>query len=97
MAYSLDKKNERIKDFSIGFLPHVVVFGAFAVCIIKQPDFGTVIILAALTWLMMFIGGVRCLHLIASLVVIFLPMAFYLLKSSPYRMSRILGFLNPWQ
>ena len=97
MAYSLDKKNERLKEFSIGFMPHVVVFGVFAACIIQQPDFGSVIILAALTWLMMFVGGVRCLYLFTSLVVVFLPVAVYLLKSAPYRMSRILSFLNPWQ
>ncbi len=97
LAYSLDKKNERLKEFAIGFMPHAVVFGVFAACIIQQPDFGSVIILAALTWLMMFVGGVRCLHLLTSLVVVFLPVAVYFLKSSPYRMSRILGFLNPWQ
>jgi cell division protein FtsW len=97
MAYSLDKKNERLKEFSIGFMPHVVVFGVFAICIIQQPDFGSVIILAALTWLMMFVGGVSYLYLFTSLIVVFLPVAFYLLKSSPYRMSRILSYLNPWQ
>ena len=97
MAYSLDKKSDRLKEFSIGFVPHVVVFGVFAACIIQQPDFGSVIILAALTWLMMFVGGVRCLYLFTSLVLVFLPMAVYLLKSAPYRMNRILSFLNPWQ
>jgi cell division protein FtsW len=97
LAYSLDKKNERLKEFSIGFMPHVVVFGVFAICIIQQPDFGSVIILAALTWLMMFVGGVSYLYLFTSLIVVFLPVAFYLLKSSPYRMSRILSYLNPWQ
>jgi cell division protein FtsW len=97
LAYSLDKKGERLKEFSIGFVPHVVVWGVFAVCIIIQPDFGSVVILAALTWLMMFVGGVRSLHLFTSLIVLFLPLAYFFLTSSQYRMSRILGFLNPWQ
>lgn len=97
LAYSLDKKGDRLKDFYIGFVPHVVVLSAFAACIIGQPDFGSVMILAALTWLMMFVGGVRCLYLFGSLIILILPLAYYFLTSSQYRMSRILGFLNPWQ
>ncbi len=96
LAYSLDKKGEKLKEFSIGFVPHVVVFGVFAFCIIRQPDFGSVVILAALTWLMMFVGGVRCLHLFTSLFA-FLPLAYFFLINAEYRVKRILSFLNPWQ
>jgi cell division protein FtsW len=96
LAYSLEKKGEKLKSFSIGFLPHVAVFAAFAILIFKQPDFGSVVILGALTWLMMFIGGVRCLHLFTALVVL-LPVAYYLLINAEYRVKRLLSFLNPWQ
>jgi len=96
LAYSLDKKGEKLKEFSIGFLPHVFVFGVLAVCIFKQPDFGSVIILAALTWLMMFVSGVRCLHLFTSLAAL-LPVGYYFLINAEYRAKRILSFLDPWQ
>lgn len=96
LAYSLDKKGERLKEFSIGFFPHVVVLAVFAFCILGQPDFGSVVILAALTWLMMFVGGVRFLHLFVSLVAS-LPVAYWFLMSAEYRVKRILSFLNPWQ
>jgi len=97
LAYSLDKKQHQIQDFYIGFLPHVIVLGIFTALIFMQPDFGSVMILATLTYLMMFIGGVRCRYLFGSLVLLILPLAYYFLTSSQYRMSRILGFLNPWQ
>ena len=96
LAYSMDKKGEKLKEFSIGFVPHAAVFGVFAVCIIKQPDFGSVVILAALTWLMMFVGGVRCLHLFGSLIAC-LPLAYFFLMNAEYRVKRIASFLNPWQ
>ncbi len=96
LAYSLEKKAENVKTFSIGFLPHVLVFGVFSVLIFKQPDFGSVLILAALTWLMMFVGGVRCLHLFTSLIAL-LPMAYYFLINAEYRVKRIMSFLDPWQ
>ena len=70
----MEKKAENLKAFSIGFLPHILVFGAFAVCIFRQPDFGSILILAVLTWLMMFVGGVPCRHLFTSLIAL-LPVA----------------------
>jgi cell division protein FtsW len=96
MAYSMDKKNEKIKEFSIGFVPHIVVFGVFAVCIFQQPDYGSVVILGILTLLMMFVGGVRCTHLFWSIVAL-LPVAVIYLVKAPYRVERVLSWLNPWK
>jgi cell division protein FtsW len=96
LAYSLDKKGELVKKFSIGFVPHAFVLGIFACCILWQPDFGSVLILAALTWLMMFIGGVRCFHLSTALLPL-LPLVYYLIFMEGYRKQRWLGWLNPWQ
>jgi len=96
LAYSLEKKAERIKEFSIGFVPHVVVLGAVAVLILKQPDFGSVAILAVLTWLMMFVGGVRMLYLGSSCLGLGLAGAYFITLAG-YRMRRLLSFLDPWQ
>ena len=96
MAYSLEKKADRIKDFSIGFMPHVVVLGTVAVLVLKQPDFGSAVILAALTWLMMFVGGVRLLYLGSSCVLLGLA-GLYFISLAGYRVRRLLSFLDPWQ
>jgi len=96
LAYSLEKKGENLKKFSIGFLPHLVVLSVFAGFIIMQPDFGSVVILATLTWLMLFVGGVPCRHLFGSLLLM-APLAYFFLVGAEYRMKRILTFINPWQ
>jgi cell division protein FtsW len=96
LAYSLEKKADRLKDFSVGFLPHVIILAIFAGLIFKQPDFGSAVILAVLTWLMLFVGGVRCKHLFLS-VILLLPVVGFLLISAKYRLKRLLGFLDPWQ
>jgi cell division protein FtsW len=96
LAYSMEKKQEKIKSFAIGFIPHVMVLGIFVILIIIQPDFGSVVILGALTWIMLFIGGVRFSQLFASLLVI-LPVGYLFLINAEYRLKRILGFLNPWE
>jgi cell division protein FtsW len=96
LAYSLEKKADRIKEFSIGFVPHVVVLGAVAGLILKQPDFGSAAILAVLTWLMMFVGGVRLLYLGSSCLLLGMAGA-YFISLAGYRMRRLLSFLDPWQ
>ena len=96
LAYSLDKKGEGVNRFSIGFLPHCVVFGILAYLISRQPDFGSIVILGALTWLMLFIGGVRFTYL-AGLVLVMLPAGYFYVVSAEYRWNRMLGFIDPWK
>jgi len=96
MAYSLEKKKDRIHDFYIGFIPHFIVLVIFTSLIFMQPDFGSVAILVAITWIMMFVGGVRLPHLVFSLGFM-LPIAYFFMINAEYRLKRIMTFLDPWQ
>jgi len=95
LGYSLSKKQDKIKSFSVGFVPHVLIMAVLACLIIVQPDFGTIIILGAITWAMMFIAGVKISHLLAPAPIV-IPLIYFLVSHSEYRMKRIMGFLNPW-
>ena len=96
LAYSMNKKKDVLKNFYVGFLPHIMMLFMFTVLIIFQPDFGSVVILGVLTWIMLFVGGVRLWYLITSLVLI-LPAAYFFMISADYRLKRITSFLDPWQ
>jgi len=96
MAYSLDKKKERLQSFAIGIIPHALFVGMFLFLIAMQPDFGSVVIIAILTFLMLFAGGIPNRHLLGCAIV-FIPTAYYLIINAPYRLRRVLSFLNPWQ
>jgi len=95
LAYSLTKKQAKLDVFSIGFVPHVIVLAILAVLIGMEPDFGSVVILTMLTWIMMFTAGVRMHHLLIPLPVILAALAYFLV-SAPYRLARLVSFLNPW-
>ncbi len=95
LGYSLSKKKELIKEFSVGFFPHVFIFTIFASLIIVQPDFGTIIVLGLITWGMMFIAGVKISHLISPAPLI-IPLVYFLIVKVEYRLERILSFLDPW-
>jgi cell division protein FtsW len=96
LAYSMDKKKDKLKDFYVGFFPHILALGILAALIIIQPDFGSVLILGAITWIMLFVGGGRLLHLLASLSAL-LPVVYYCMINAEYRLKRLMTFLNPWQ
>jgi cell division protein FtsW len=96
LSYSIDKKCENLSNFYVGFLPHVIVLGIFTALMFLQPDFGSVVILSAITWLMLFVGGVRLLHLVPS-VLLLLPFAYIYMVSAEYRVKRLMSFWDPWQ
>jgi cell division protein FtsW len=95
-AYSLTKKQDQLSSFKIGFLPHVGVLFVFAALILMEPDFGSMVILFAIGWVMMFAGGVRLLHLLLPLIPI-IPAGIYIMLTEPYRLERLLAFRDPWK
>jgi cell division protein FtsW len=96
LAYSLSKKQAHIRRLSVGFLPHVLVLGIFTALLLGQPDFGAVVIFATITWILMFVGGVPLRWLIGSLLPL-VPLGYYYMMAAPYRVRRLLSFLDPWQ
>jgi cell division protein FtsW len=95
LGYSLAKKQPMITDFSVGFMPHLLIFALFALLIIFQPDFGTIVVLGMICWGMMFVAGVKIWHLLTPLPVI-IPVIYFLVFKVEYRLTRILTFLDPW-
>ncbi len=95
LSYSLEKKMDRIKSFSIGFLPHVLVGGVLAVLVVLEPDLGTALTMMLLVFVLLFVAGVR-LHYLAGSVLAGLPFLYLLIWNVPYRLERVLGFINPW-
>ena len=96
LAYSMSKKDELLRDFSVGFLPHMIVLGLFTILLLIQPDFGSVVIFGLLTWIMLFVGGCRILHLL-SVVALLAPMAWLFMTQADYRVRRLMSFMDPWQ
>ena len=95
LAHSMAKKEELIRTFSVGILPHLIVTGVFAGLLLLEPDFGTALILTMLLYFMLFIGGVRVSHLLAT-ALLALPVLAYVMMTAEYRLRRLMTFLDPW-
>ncbi|MEM6956361.1 MAG: putative lipid II flippase FtsW [Myxococcota bacterium] len=96
LAYSLSKKAGRMGNFSVGFLPHVLMAGMLMLLCLMQPDFGSAVMIAALTFVLLFTAGARIKDLFGG-VMIAVPAAAALVLLSPYRMRRIQAFLAPFE
>ncbi len=95
LARSLSRRQEKIRAFSAGLLPHLVVLGIAASLLLLEPDFGTTVVIAGLTFALLFVAGARITWL-ASGVMLGAPIAAFLVWHSPYRLRRVLAFLDPW-
>jgi len=96
MARFLSQKADYVRSFKRGILPSLTIFSIFLVLIYKQPDFGSVILVGLITFLMLFVGGAR-VHQIALLVIVAGLFVAYEIWQEPYRLKRWLAFLDPWK
>src|SRR6202034_2005443 len=55
LAYSLAKKAEQVRDFTVSFLPHLLVAGLFMFLCMTQKDFGSAVVLLLLTFILLFV------------------------------------------
>ncbi len=76
------------------FFSFIALLGLLVFLILLQPDMGTAIIVFSISIIIYFLAGIQLSYLIG-----FIPLALLgflgLVKSSPYRFSRLLAFLNP--
>ncbi|MFH0771894.1 MAG: putative lipid II flippase FtsW [Candidatus Omnitrophota bacterium] len=92
----LSRKQGQIRSFARGFMPPMIMLGLSVGLILLEPDLGTSVCIAAVSFIMLFVAGIRLSYLIPVLVSS-LPALCVVILAKPYRMKRILAFMNPWQ
>ncbi|MCM2334684.1 MAG: putative lipid II flippase FtsW [Anaeromyxobacteraceae bacterium] len=95
LAHSLSRKREKVKLFSIGFLPHLLVTGAMVVLCLAERDMGTGVIMLLVLFTMLFAAGARVSYLVGA-VVVAIPIGWKLVTGTKYRMDRWMAYLDPW-
>jgi len=95
LAYFLEKRAGEEGDFWRTFIPCGVVTGLLAALVVIEPDFGTAMMLALIFTVLSFTAGARILHL-AMAAAPALIVAAGLLIFVPWRLQRLITFLDPW-
>lgn len=93
LAYSLEKKRDKVKSFSIGMLPHLIMAGFLMLLCMKQPDFGGASVLLFLTFTLLFVAGARLGYLLGAGMLGGL-LAVWAVRFTAYRWERMLAWFN---
>ncbi|CAH1904398.1 essential cell division protein FtsW [Candidatus Nitrotoga sp. HW29] len=81
--------------WSQAFLPMFAVMALVGGLLLLEPDMGSFVVICIVAISILFLGGFN-IKVFAGLMIA-LPIAFAaLIFSSPYRMQRVVGFMDPW-
>jgi cell division protein FtsW len=95
LAYFLEKHAGDEREFRRTFVPCSAVTALLAVLIVAEPDFGTSLMLGVTFVVVTYTAGARLSHLAMAAGPAFVVAA-GLLIFVPWRMARLVTFLDPW-
>jgi cell division protein FtsW len=78
-----------------GFMPMFFVMLLTGGLLLREPDFGAFAVITVIAMGILFLGGMNW-RLFAGLIVMLVVGFLLLIWMSPYRMQRIVGFMDPW-
>ncbi|NOX69314.1 MAG: putative lipid II flippase FtsW [Gammaproteobacteria bacterium] len=95
IAGYLVRRNKSLRESFVGFLRPMVLLVIASGLLLAEPDFGAAIVLLATALAMLFVAGARLRDFFIFFSAAVVAMA-VLAVSSPYRLKRLTGFLDPW-
>ncbi len=96
LSYFLSTHQHLGRTFSKGVIPPFAITGILCMLLLLQPDFGAAVILLAILFFLCLAGGTRFIYLALSFSMM-TTLAVSLIMNSPYRMRRLLAFIDPFK
>jgi cell division protein FtsW len=96
MASYLVRHRESIETRFLGLIKPLIVAGGIVVLLLLQPDFGSAMLVIAVTIAMVWLGGARPIFLILMGLPL-MPALVIAATSESYRMKRLTSFMDPWK
>lgn len=95
IAGYLVRHGAEVRSSIIGFLKPMLLLVLIGLLLLLEPDFGATAVMFATALGMLFLGGARLWPFVVLMAVVTAGVV-GLIYSSPYRMARLTGFLDPW-
>ncbi len=89
------RKAAVMDSFTKGFMPMLAVMLLVGGMLLREPDFGAFAVIAAISISILWLGGING-RIFAGLLVLLVVGFVFLIWSSPYRLERVIGFMDPW-
>jgi len=95
LAGYIVRRQIRLQSGLLGLSLVFVPLGLASLPLLLEPDFGSTAILLSVAVLMLFVGGVRIRDLCGLGLLLVVVMGL-LAVAAPYRVERLMSFINPW-
>lgn len=89
------RKAAVMDSFRHGFFPMLMVMLVVGGLLLREPDFGAFAVISAIAISILWLGGING-RIFAGLLVLLVVGFVFLIWSSPYRLERVVGFMDPW-
>ena len=99
VLYAADYTTRKLDDmgsFLRGFVPMALVMVLVGALLLREPDFGALVVILCIATGILFLGGINA-RVFAVLVAVLAVSFVIMIWVSPYRRERIFGFMDPWQ
>jgi cell division protein FtsW len=94
-SYSLSKNYKELGNFGV-FLMYIGIIGVISVIIMMEPHFSCTMLIAATACILLLVAGAKIRHFVA-LGCCALPVVALLIIKAPYRLARVVTFLDPFE
>ncbi|WP_407943944.1 putative lipid II flippase FtsW [Marinobacter salinisoli] len=94
-GYVVRRRDELLNTW-MGFFKPLFVLGVASVLLVIQPDFGATVVLVTAAAGMIFLSGVRLTRFV-PLIVVLAGLGTLLVVTQPYRLKRVVSYLDPWK
>jgi cell division protein FtsW len=95
MALWLERHRDRLSSLENGVVPFLALLGFTILLVILERDLGTTLILAGILLAQFLVAGGRKRHVLLLLLIMALCVYIFI-RMEPYRLHRILAFIDPW-
>ncbi len=93
LAHYLAINQTRLGEFKPGYIIPLGIIGAFAVLIIREPDFGTTALIVAVGLILLFLAGAKWRYILPTIGLVALAFA-VLVIHNPNRLRRMTAFMD---
>jgi len=95
MALWLERHRDRLSSLENGVVPFLALLGFTILLVILERDLGTTMIVAGILLAQFLVAGGRKRHVLLLLLIMALCVYIFI-RMEPYRLHRILAFIDPW-
>ena len=93
----LTKNRDELETYNKGFLKHLCMLAPIIGLLLLQPHFSASVVIIGICSIMMIIAGSKFKHFVLTIGAFGIPAVCALILFSPYRLQRVVTFLDPWK